>query len=316
MAYVPPRSFLLGLYLALSRRAGRPASRLLARRARAGREDTARLGEKTGLTGIARPAGRLAWFHAASVGEAVSLLELLRRLTGERPGLTCLVTTVTVSSARYLETRLPERCVHQYAPLDVLPWVERFLDHWRPDLAVWTESELWPGMLHAAHARRIPMLLVNARISARSFRRWQWTGWMAGGLLARFGRILAQDDRAAAELGRLGAQGVVVTGSLKEGAAPLAHDEAERAAIARALGQRPVWLAASTHPGEEEVVAAVHARARQAMPFLALILAPRHPPRGDALALMLRARGWTVAQRSKGEPFGRDTDVYLAYTLG
>ena len=175
----------------------------------------------------------------------------------------------------------------------------------------------------ARHARRYPargapMVLINARISGRSYRRWRWMGGLARSLLRRFDRILAQDDLAGQHFAHLGAAaaGLEVTGSLKEGAAPLGHDEAERVRITRAFAGRPVWLAASTHPGEEEVALDAHAQARRALPMLALILAPRHPVRGDGLAEMLRGRGLVVAQRSKGEPITAETDVYLADTLG
>ena len=313
-----PGSLLLRLYLAASRRGSSVARRELERRQAAGKEDGARLGERMGEASLPRPEGRLAWFHAASVGEAASLLEMLRRLLQARPELTCLVTTGTVTSAQFLADRLPERCLHQFAPVDVLPWVRRFLDHWRPDVAVWTESELWPAMLCEAHSRGIPMLLINARISNRSFRRWWAMRGMARALLGRFERILAQDALAGEQLTALGADParLTVEGSLKEGAAPLPYDEAERVRIARAFAGRPVWLAASTHPGEEEIVIGALTRARRALPMLALVLAPRHPARGDGLAEMLRGRGLTVAQRSKGEAIGVDTDVYLADTLG
>lgn len=318
MGQVARRSALLGLYLALSRRAAGPAGRVLRRRQSEGKEDPARLAERMGVASLPRPEGRLAWFHAASVGEAVSLLEMLRRLGQERPELSCLVTTVTRTSAEFLEGRLPERCLHQYAPADVAPWVARFLDHWRPDLAVWTESELWPATLHAARERGIPMVLINARISTRSYRRWRMLRGMARALLGRFDAILAQDALAAEHLAALGAQPVRirVVGTLKEGAAPLAHDEAERVRLARAFARRPVWLAASTHAGEEEIVRAVHVQARRTLPMLALILAPRHPARGDAVAAMLREAGLRVAQRSRGEAIEPDTDVYVADTLG
>jgi len=318
MATRPPRSVLLGVYLALSRRAGGVARLWLRRRARAGKEDPARIAERMGAAGAARPEGPLVWFHAASVGEAVSLLELLRRLRDGRPELHCLVTTGTVTSARLLAARLPEGCLHQFAPLDVVPWVERFLGHWRPDLAVWTESELWPAMLSAVGRRGVPMLLINARISQRSYRRWRFMRRFARALFARFDRILAQDALAARQIAALGADPdrLVVTGSLKEGAAPLSHDEDERARIARLLAGRPVWLAASTHPGEEEVVLEAHACARRTLPMLALILAPRHPDRGAALAAMLRARGLVTVQRGEGEALAPDTDVYLVDTLG
>ncbi len=310
---VPPRSLLLRLYLAASRRSAGVARRALERRQAEGKEDAARLGERMGEAGRPRPDGQLAWFHAASVGEAASLIELLRRLQQTRPELTCLVTTVTVTSAQFLADRLPETCIHQYAPMDVLPWVRRFLDHWRPDLAVWTESELWPAMLCETHARGIPMLLVNARISNRSFRRWRLLGGMAPALLGRFDRILAQDDLAGEQLTLLGADPdrLTVEGSLKEGAAPLPYDEAERVRIARAFAGRPVWLAASTHPGEEEVALGAHGRARRALPMLALILAPRHPSRGDALAEMLRGQGLhrRAALEGRGRSPPRPTSI-------
>lgn len=318
MPSVAPRSALLGLYLLVSRRLAPLIRGTLAKRRAAGKEHPSRFAERMGEPGMPRPSGELVWFHAASVGEAASLLELLRRLQMARPELTCLVTTVTVTSEQFLAERLPPGCVHQFAPADVLPWVERFLDHWRPDLAVWTESELWPATLAATSARGIPMLLINARISNRSYRRWRLLRGLARALLRRFDQILAQDDLAAEHLAALGADPdrLRVTGSLKEGAAPLPHDEAERVRLARALAGRPVWLAASTHAGEEEAVITAHLAARRGLPMLALILAPRHPVRGDEVAALLRARGLAVAQRSKGEEIGADTDVYLADTLG
>ncbi len=318
MATAPAGSAALGLYLALSRRAGGVARRILRRRAAAGKEDPTRIGERMGAAGEARPDGRLAWFHAASVGEAASLLELLRRIEAGRPDLTCLVTTVTVTSAQLLAARLPARSIHQFVPVDVVPWAARFLDHWRPDLAVWTESELWPATLVETHRRGVPMVLINARISTRSFKRWRWLRGMARSLLQRFDRVLAQDELAGEQFGRLGVapERLEVTGSLKEGAAPLGHDEAERLRVTRAFAGRPVWLAASTHPGEEEIALAAHAKARRTAPMLALILAPRHPVRGDGLADILRARGLVVAQRSKGEAVTPDTDVFLVDTLG
>ena len=197
--------FLLRLYLAASRRSKRFARRALERRRDEGKEDGERLGERMGVASLPRPEGRLVWFHAASVGEAASLLEMLRRLTLARPEVCCLVTTGTLTSARFLADRLPEGCIHQFAPLDVRPWVRRFLDHWRPDAAVWTESELWPATLTELKARGVPMLLINARISNRSFRRWRMMGGMARALLAKFDRILAQDELAGEQLTALGA---------------------------------------------------------------------------------------------------------------
>ena len=200
------RPLLLRLYLAASRaRRRRWRGARWSGGAREGKEDAERLGERMGEAGLPRPEGQLVWFHAASVGEAASLLEMLRRLTQARPEVSCLVTTGTITSAQFLAERLPEHCIHQFATLDVLPWVRRFLDHWRPDVAVWTESELWPATLVETDARGIPMLLINARISTRSFRRWRAMGGMPRALLGRFDRILAQDALAGEQLTALGA---------------------------------------------------------------------------------------------------------------
>lgn len=314
-----PRSTLvLASYLVLSRNIGWYARRRLDTRLEAGKEDPERIGERMGQAGLARPEGRLIWFHAASVGESVSLLELLKRLRADRPEIACLVTSGTRTSANILASRMPEGCIHQYVPLDVLPWVERFLDHWRPDLAVWTESELWPGMISTAHRRGIPMLLINARISNRSFRQWRRFRRTARAILERFDRILAQDDLAGEQLLRLGAprERLQVTGSLKEGASPLPHDEADLVRVRGELQDRVRWLAASTHSGEEELVLEAHRAAVRAFPGLLLILVPRHPERGDELAAFLSGAGLKVAQRSKGDALSEGIDVYLADTLG
>jgi len=306
------------LYLAFSERAGGLITRKLEKRLAKGKEDPARLQERVGTAGRARPDGPLVWFHAASVGESLSILELVRRLADERPDVNFLVTTGTVTSARMMGERLPPRAIHQFVPVDVRPFIRRFLRHWRPDLAVWTESELWPAMIHETHRAGIPMVLINARISRRTSRGWRWFPGFARSLLRRFDHVLAQDDLSARNLHRLGLpkSRIEVTGSLKEGSAALPHDEAERAMFARHLAGRPVWLAASTHPGEEEMVASAHRQAARAAQRLLLIIAPRHPERGAEIAARLRTDGWRVALRSENELPEADTEIYLADTLG
>ncbi len=311
-------SFGLRFYLTLSNRAGSLGRYLLRKRLKEGREDPDRFLERMGQPGILRPQGPVIWFHAASVGESVSLLELFRRLGESRPDVTCLVTSGTVTSAELLEERMPKNCIHQFVPLDVLPWMRRFLEHWKPDLAVWTESEIWPGTLYEVHRREIPMLLINARISEKTFRRWSGMKGMARSLLRRFDEILAQDRLAREQLISLGAdpERISVSGTLKEGAAPLPGNEDVRRQISMDLVGRQIWLAASTHEGEEEVVLAAHVAVHRSFPKLALILVPRHPNRGDAVAELARSKGLRVAQRSKDEPIDGDVDVYLADTLG
>ena len=308
----------LAAYLAFSERAEGLATRKLAQRRERGKEDADRLQERQGRASLPRPEGLLVWFHAASVGESLSILELVRRLGDARPDLHFLITTGTVTSAALIAGRMPENARHQYVPLDVGPWVRRFLDHWRPDLAVWTESELWPSLIHETARRNTPMLLINARVSRNSHENWRWFPGFARSLLRRFSFVLAQDAQTARNLRRLGLprERIEVTGTLKEGSAALPCNEAERAAFARQLAGRPVWLAASTHPGEEALVAAAHRSAARAAQRLLLIIAPRHPERGEEIAAMLRAEGWRIARRAAGEPLEADTEIYLADTLG
>lgn len=310
-------SLALAAYFLFTRHNDGLAARTLKKRLARGKEDPARIDERMGNPGLPRPDGPLIWIHAASVGESLSILELARRMLDARPDLHCLITTGTVTSAAALSGRMPDRMFHQYVPLDVASAVARFLEHWQPDLAVWTESELWPALLDATKKRDIAMVLVNARMSKRSYKRWKWLRRMASFILTRFDYALTQDKATAKYLENLGlpiAQ-IETTGSLKEGATPLPYNEVERKAFTNALGGRMLWLAASTHLGEEPLVATAHRQARRSFPELLLILTPRHPERGDEIAHMLRADGWNVAQRSKAQLLKAQTDIYLADTI-
>ncbi|MFT4999210.1 MAG: 3-deoxy-D-manno-octulosonic-acid transferase [Paracoccaceae bacterium] len=310
----------LGLagYLALSERAIGIVSKRLDARKTIGKEDPKRISERFGEASVPRPDGLLVWFHAASVGESLSILELVRRLGDQRKDLNFLITTGTVTSATMMSGRMPDRAVHQFVPVDVRPCVRKFLRHWKPDLAVWTESEIWPALMYEADAAKIPMLLINARISKTTSEGWRWFPGFARSLFCRFNYILAQDDLTAKNLKRLGVRKdqIEVSGTLKEGSAALPHDEAERMRFANQLSGRPIWLAASTHPGEEEIVARAHKQAARAAQRLLLVIAPRHPERGPAIAKMLKKDGWDVAIRSKGEMPDASTQIYLADTLG
>lgn len=309
---------LLSLYRGLTQIGG-PAVRLyLDRRRAAGKEDSARKAERFGTASRPRPAGPLLWVHAASVGEANSVLVLIRRLLDETPGLTVLMTTVTVTSAELMARRLPAGAIHQYVPVDLPDAVARFLGHWRPDAVLWTESEIWPNLLGEIGARGIPAALINARMSERSFARWRHVQGLAGRLLSTFRVVLAQSEGDAERLRRLGAPGVVSVGNLKFSAEPQPAPAAALAELRDACAGRPVWLHASTHPGEEEIAAAVHGSVAARLPGLLTFIVPRHPHRGEAIARAMRDRGLTAARRA-GDGGGLpapDTDVYVADTMG
>jgi len=308
----------LAAYLALSGPLQRYAERQLARRLEQGKEDPDRIEERRGVASVPRPEGLLLWFHAASVGESVSLLTLIDELLEERDDLNILVTTGTQTSAQLMDERLPDQAIHQYAPLDARAFVQRFLDHWAPDAAVWTESELWPSLIYETDQRGVPMMLLNARMSKASHLNWRWFKGSAGALLRKFDVILAQDRQSSEYLSGLGAERstIRVVGSLKENSDALPHNEAERADIATQLQTRPLWLAASTHPGEETVAAQAHAQVRPFAPRLLLIIAPRHPERGPEIAEQLRGDGWAVGLRSDGDEPNARFEIYVADTLG
>lgn len=308
---------LLGLYQAGTTALGPVVALYLARRMAHGKEDRERFGERQGQASRVRPPGPLVWVHAASNGEAVSMLSLIDRLLVERPALSVLVTTGTVTSARLLAHRLPaDRAWHQYVPVDRPTYVRRFLEHWRPDLALWVESELWPNLIAETDRAGTPILLLNGRMSLRSFRGWQRLPGLIGPLLACFELCLAQDDIQAERLRRLGAAAATSVGDLKTAAAPLPCDEGELARIAADAADRPLWLAASTHAGEEEAAAEAHRKLMRERPGLLTIIAPRHPARATEIKAMLEQRGLNVARRSLDEPLDSSIDIYLADTLG
>jgi 3-deoxy-D-manno-octulosonic-acid transferase len=311
-----PGAIPFALYRALAF-AARPGLRLLLwRRLGRGKEEGARLAERYGETARPRPRGTLVWLHAASIGEALSTLPLIERLAARAPAIHVLVTTGTVTSARLLERRLPACAFHQYVPIDAGPWVRRFLAHWRPDLALWIESELWPNLVLATAARGVPIVLVNARMSERSFRGWRrWRGF-ARLLVSAFGAVLAQSQEDAARYRALGAARVSVTGNLKYAAAPLAAEAAELEALRVTLAGRPVWLAASVHPGEAATLLAAHRLLLQRHPTALLVLVPRHAERCAEIAAAIGAAGFAAVRRSEARAPEPSKPVYLADTIG
>ena len=286
---------------------------MLKRRAARGREVLARLDERYGVEAIARPAGKLLWLHAASVGEAVSVLPVIAALPAD---IAVLFTTGTVTSANLLATRLPglgraAPVLHRFVPLDVPGWVGLFLDHWQPDAACFVESEIWPNSLRASAARNIPAALINARLSPRSAQRWALLPGTARALLGGFALVDAQSPADAARITQLGANNVLASGNLKRAAPPLPVDAVALARLQGLLGARPRWLAASTHAGDDAIIAQSAFVLRQKFPDLLTIIAPRHPDRGAALAALFGgAPRLALGQAPDAHP------VWIADTMG
>lgn len=282
---------------------------LLYRRALTGKEDGARLAERRGIASLPRPIGTLIWIHAASVGESLAILPLVSRLV-EKPGCSVLVTTGTVTSAELMRQRLPSRAFHQFAPVDLRAGVGRFLEHWRPDVALFVESEIWPNLLLETQRRKVPIALINARLTRRSFERWKHASGLARRVFSVFDICLAQDDSVAERLRALGARDVRIAGNLKADAPPLPVDEAELSQFRQAIGARPVFLAASTHVGEEQIILDA------AVAGTLTIIVPRHADRGAEIEILAQASGFTAMRRRNCSTPSPEIGVYIADTMG
>lgn len=318
MSAVPQSAepFGLRVYRAASRALGPVAEFALSRRLKAGKEDPARISERRGVPGAPRPEGVLLWIHGASVGESLSVLPLVARLRRLRPEVRFLVTTGTTTSARLMAERLPEGAVHQYVPVDHPRFVEGFLDHWRPQAAIFVESEFWPNLILSARARVEFMALINGRVSPKSYEDWSKRPQTIRYVLSAFDLMLAQDRQNAERLKTLSGRDVPSFGNLKNAAPALPAADGQLAEIRAQVGERPIWLAASTHPGEEETVIAAHKALKASFPDVLTLLAPRHPERGREVRELAAASGLSARLRSLKEPIAPGVDLYIADTLG
>lgn len=307
---------LQSLYRAAVRAATPLIEAHLKKRADRGREDPARANERRGRP--LRPRGEkpLVWFHAASVGESVALLTTIKRMLADFPFVQVMVTTGTVTSAKTMADRLPEGAFHQYIPVDHPAWVSSFLDHWKPDLVIWTESDFWPAMLSEIGRRQIPAVLLNGCLSQKSCDGWRWARGLIRDTLKTFDLVLAQNAGHAERLAKMGARNVRVSANLKYAAAPLSFDEAKLDALKTAVGDRPVIVWGSTHPGEEAMAARIHAKMKPLHPSLLTVVVPRHVARGNDAKAAVEALGLRASLRSAGAMPQASDDIYIADTMG
>lgn len=287
---------------------------LINRRLKKGKEDPARVGERRGISRDIRPHGPLVWIHGASVGEVLAAAALIERLRALE--IRVLLTSGTVTSAAIVAKRFPGDIIHQYVPYDSPRYVDRFLDHWRPSLALFVESDLWPNLILSSAARRLPMVLINGRMSHRSFPRWRRLAGTISALLGRFDICLAQSDLDAERFAALGSRNVVTTGNLKLDVPAPPADAAKLERLMAVTRGRAIVLAASTHPGEESLLLRAHQTLAGFFPSLLTIIVPRHPNRGEAIARSIPACGLRVTLRSREELPTGTTDIYVADTMG
>jgi 3-deoxy-D-manno-octulosonic-acid transferase len=304
----------LRVYRSLSSAAAPLIPAVIRQRLKHGKEDPERIGERRGLSRDVRPVGPLVWIHGASVGEVLAVASLIERLRALN--LRILLTSGTVTSAAIVARRFPPDIIHQYVPYDSPRFVARFLDHWRPSLALFIESDLWPNLILSSAARRLPMVLINGRMSPRSFPRWRRVSATISALLGRFDICLAQSRVDAERFSALGCANVVTTGNLKLDVPAPPADAQKLERLMLATRGRPVIVAASTHPGEEEILLQAHRTLSGFFPGLLTVIVPRHPDRGPAIALTVATSGLAGALRSRDELPKAATEVYIADTLG
>ena len=283
-------------------------------RARRGKEDLERRAERYGYASWDRPDGPLVWFHAASVGESLAIMPLITRM--ESFGINLVMTTGTVTSADIAQERLSQRTVHQYVPMDMKRSVSRFLDHWKPDLAVFAESEIWPTTIEELAKRNVPQVLVNARMSDRSNKRWQKRPSLAQAVFGQLSQVIAQSQLDADRFSSLGAPWVTVAGNLKTDVGVPKFDQKQVDHLKKMINDRPTWIAVSTHKGEEESVAQVHAMLAQHVPEILTILVPRHPERVQEVLADLESHKLKVACRSDDSPIEASTQIFVGDTIG
>lgn len=309
------KPFLLRLYTSTLGVGGPTAAwALLNWRLRAGKEMATRIGERRGKPSRQRPEGFLVWVHAASVGELISVLPLIQQLVDR--GFFVLVTSGTITSARLAAVRLPPEAVHQFVPLDIPRYARRFFDHWRPNLAIFTESELWPNLFAEAEKRAVPMVIANARMSQRSFNRWMKARPVIRHMLESIDLCLAQSNTDGRRLAALGAPRVETAGNLKFDVPPPPVQQQALDRLKNAIFGRPVFLASSTHPGEDEIIVRVHARLKQRARNLLTIIVPRHPERGMDIVEAAQEIGLDADLRTRIELPDWNNDIFVADTIG
>lgn len=286
------------------------------KRLKNGKEDVSRHNERLGKPQHQRPEGKLIWFHGASVGESLSMLPLIDKLLKENPDYNIMVTTGTVTSAELMSKRLPARAFHQYIPIDNPDFVKSFLQYWKPDMALWFESEFWPAMLGEIKKNKIPLILVNGRISDKTFGRWRLFSFVSKELLSCFTLCLGQSDEDVRRLNIIGAPKALCLGNLKYAGFNPPVDAAKKADIMTQIGQRTTWGVISTHNDEEVQIGKKIMEIKQQIPDLLTIIAPRHPQRGPEIQQQLNALGLKTALRTKQEKITPDTDIYIADTIG
>ena len=266
-----------------------------------GKEHKKRFLERRGISSLSRPSSYLIWFNAASVGEAISIINLIEKLQKNNKKIIFLITTTTISSS-----------------FDTFSATKNFLDHWQPDLAIFVESEFWPRLIFEIKKRGIPLGLINARMEKKTFENWFKIKRTCRQILEKFDFVYAHDSLTAKRLLSLGITKKKLLGiiSSKEQATPLTYNSEEYYKFKKLFKDRKIWIAASTHEGEDEIIINVQEKLHSIDKNFLLILIPRHPNRAKQLYRKKQSLSHIIKIRSKDQKINEKTSIYLADTLG
>lgn len=306
-------SMILSLYARLTRALHPLVPGILQKRARIGKEDSARLGERLGQYPQKRADAPLVWIHGVSVGESLSALPVIEMIHKIRPDVRFIVSTATTTSATIVAGRLPDYAQHIYAPVDTPQAVSGFLSHWKPDLALFIESDIWPNMLQQLVQHKIPHGLISARITAKTARNWRYVKGAISTLLRGYNFIMPQDEVSAQRIHDMGVKTAQFL-NLKAFGTALEVNKNKLEVLKADIGERFVIVAASTHYGEDVIMAKAAQNALKSGALLVIV--PRHPIKAADIALDLESMGLYVCRRSLDDLITPKVQVYVADTLG
>lgn len=272
----------------------------IAQRVTKGLENESRITERFGIPSQKRPNGKLIWIHAVSVGEVLSVIPLINEIKRQRPEVSILITTMTVTAAQQVEQRLGNQVIHQFIPFDIFTWIRRFVKYWKPSVAMFVESELWANMLFYLNEKNIPIYLLNARVSERSLRRMFFIKKYIGILpFSLFSGIFTTSQEMQNTAKLLGAQNVKILPNLKLISEKLPVNETNRKKLVQKISKRKAWLAVSTHPREEEMLIKAHEMIKQKIPNILTIIAIRHPSRTAEVSSLCLSERLSIAVYSQ-----------------
>ncbi|MDA9231431.1 3-deoxy-D-manno-octulosonic acid transferase [Rickettsiales bacterium] len=281
------------------------------------KEDKLRIKERLGFSTIKKSSENLIWIHCVSVGESNSAIILIEKILENNPNSKLLFTSSTITSASQIKRKFHDnnRIIHQFLPIDDIFSINRFLKYWRPQLAIFIESEIWPNLIHQCSKHKIKLALINARISDKSYKRWLILHKLGFNILKNFKICFAQSKADQQKLIKLGVKNTEFIGNLKSCAKKLDFDEIELKSLNKQIGVRKFWFAASTHKGEEEIIIKTHQKLQKQYPDLLTIIAPRHPNRLEEITKNI-PKNIKIKIRSKKEAIKKNTNIYIADTLG